>query len=173
MNKLTILIFILAIGIIIAKNFRKKPKFINGEAAPGFSWTGPDGNTFTLEDFKGKYVLLDFWGSWCPPCRKENPHLVSLYKKYNKAEFKDAIGLDIVSIGIETDENNWRKAIEKDGLIWPHHYSDFKRFKSEIVMQYGVKNVPTKYLLDEGGYIIGVNQSIENLDKFLAGRLKN
>jgi thiol-disulfide isomerase/thioredoxin len=173
MNKLTILIFILAIGIIIAKNFRKKPKYINGEAAPGFSWTAPDGKTISLEDFKGKYVLLDFWGSWCPPCRKENPHLVTLYNKYNKAEFKDASGLDIISVGVETEEAAWKNAIEKDGLIWPNHYSDFKRFKSDIVTQYGVKNIPTKYLIDEDGSIIGVNQSIEDLDKFLADRMKN
>ena len=151
--------------VIFGKYLYQKPKFINGEIAPNFSMQMIDGQKRILSDFKGKFVLLDFWGSWCPPCRKENPDLVKLYQKYKDQDF------EIVSIGVETRKERWIAAIEKDGLVWPNHFSDFKRFDSEPVRLYGVKEIPTKYLIDKDGMIIGINQTIEQIDMILSKRL--
>ena len=95
-----------------------------------------------------------------------------MYKNFNKSKFENGEGFEIVSIGVETSEQAWRRAIEKDGLIWPYHYSDFKRFKSDIVRKYGVREIPTKYLIDPDGYIISVNANIADIEAILTQALK-
>ncbi|MBP7274558.1 MAG: TlpA family protein disulfide reductase [Saprospiraceae bacterium] len=141
------------------------PKYIRGAQAPDFSAKTIDGKTFQLSQLKGSYVLLDFWASWCPPCRAESPQMVALQQKYQGR------GFEIVSIGLETNETAWRNAIAKDGLNWQYHISDFKRMASPIAELYGIKSIPTKYLINPQGTIIGVNMPYEEINNTLEARL--
>ena len=166
-----ILIGLAIIGFIGYKVYQM-PKFSDGEVAPKFQAQLMDGSTFTLSDLEGSYVLLDFWGSWCGPCRVENPELVKLHKRFNGKSYTDASGFEIVSVAIETKEARWKSAIEKDGLNWPHHIVQLDRFKSPIARVYGVREIPTKYLLDTKGEILMVNPSFEKLTEFFAERQK-
>lgn len=113
-----------------------------------------DGEAFLLSDLRGKHVLLDFWGSWCGPCRRESPALVDLH-----ARTKDE--LTIVSIGIEKDSARWLTALRQDGRDWPHQVMDrtgsTKFLSGEIADRYGVNQVPTNFLIDPEGRVIGVN----------------
>ena len=173
---LTIVLVLGIVGFYLGRYLYFKPSHVNGEEAPLFSGKLANGQNFALEDLKGDYVLIDFWGSWCGPCRKENPGLVQLYDKYNQADFKNADGFEIVSVGVEKREQRWKSAIAKDNLKWDYHIldtaEDLRFFDSEIAGKYGVKQVPTKFLLNGDGIIIGVDQSIEILDKYLANQLK-
>ncbi|NNF34926.1 MAG: TlpA family protein disulfide reductase [Saprospiraceae bacterium] len=171
MNKLLNILLILIILGYAGYYFYKKPKYTNGEKAPQFSATLIDGSSFELKDLEGSYVLIDFWGSWCGPCRKENPELVNLYHEFKDASFKDAQGFEMVSIAVETNEKRWKSAIEKDLLTWKYHIAQLERFKSPIVSQYGVKEIPTKYLLNERGEIIGVNLSAYEIAEMLRRRM--
>ena len=148
-----------------------KPKFRNGEEIPVISANLMSGEAFNIEDLKGKYVLVDFWGSWCGPCRVENPSLVALYDKYHGKTFKKAADFEIVSIAIETDEAKWKRAIAKDNLHWPYHIVQLNRFSSPIAKEFGVREIPTKYLLNEKGQIISVNATMDVLDRLLADRI--
>ncbi len=172
MNKVLNIILALIIIGFIGYQFYKQPKYENGERAPQFQAELMDGTSFALSDLEGKYVLIDFWGSWCPPCRKENPSLKKLHEKFSRASLEGAEGLEIVSIGVENNEKRWKQAISKDGLNWKYHIAQLERFKSPIVSQYGVKEIPTKYLLNPKGEIIGVNQTAEEIDVLLSRRLK-
>ncbi len=162
-------LFILALMIVglTANHIYRLPKFHDGEQATPFNVIMPDGKPFSLDELRGQYVLLDFWGSWCPPCRKENPKLVSLYKKYNGRKFNNADNFEIVSIAIETKKEKWQNAVKTDSLYWPYHISEFKRFSSPTVSLYGVKEIPTKYLLSPDGIILMVNPDFDDLDAFL------
>ncbi|HMQ08771.1 MAG TPA: TlpA disulfide reductase family protein [Saprospiraceae bacterium] len=168
------LLNILLIALIAGYGFyywSKKPSFSNGDTAPDFTAELEDGSPFALNDLTGYYVLIDFWGSWCGPCRKENPDLVKLYYKFSKEEFKDAKGFEIVSIGVENHYSSWKSAIEKDGLVWPYHIPQMERFKSDIVSLYKVKEVPTKFLLNPKGEMMAINASALEMDRLLERRL--
>jgi thiol-disulfide isomerase/thioredoxin len=173
MNKLLNILLVLLIAGYAGYYFYKLPKYNNGQKAPQFEASLINGEVFNLSDLEGKYVLIDFWGSWCGPCRRENPDLVELYNKYNNSTFADASGFEVISIGVENREASWKKAIKKDGLEWPYHIAQMDRFESPIVSQYGVKEIPTKYLLNEKGEIIGVNLDIAEIDRMLERRKKD
>lgn len=162
----------LAVAGAIGYFFYKMPKFDNGEPAPDFISYTPDGDSLKLSDYAGQYVLLDFWGSWCGPCRVENPALVKLYDKYSGKSFKKASAFKILSVGIETSKESWIRAIKSDNLKWPDHVSSVKRLRDPVAKLYGVKEIPTKYLISESGSIVMVNPSFEDLDKWLAERLQ-
>lgn len=130
--------------IAFAKSFR-----IGGEA-PDFSQPKPDGEALKLSDLRGKVVLVDFWASWCGPCRRENPNVVRLYEQY-----KDA-GFDVLGVSLDNKKDRWLKAIKDDGLTW-HHVSDLKGWQNEVAVQYGVSSIPHTVLLDREGRIIGRN----------------
>ena len=167
---------ILLIGVIaffLGRKFYFTPNFVNGEVAANFTGTMPDGKTMQLSNLKGKYVLLDFWGSWCGPCRAENPALVNLYKEFHGKQYQEANDFEIVSVGIETKRERWLGAIQKDKLNWTYHVSELTNFNSEIATLYGVREIPTKFLINEDGMIIGVNQSVEEIAQFLRERAKS
>ena len=126
----------------------KDDKLAPGKPAPDFEETKPDGTTMKLSDLKGKVVLLDFWASWCGPCRRENPAVVKLYEKY-----KDQ-GFTILSISLDKDKAKWEAAIVKDNLSWPNHVSDLKGWTSNVGRLYGVGSIPFTVLVDTEGNII-------------------
>lgn len=165
------LLIVLIIGLI-ANYVYRLPKYSDGEVAPAISAQLIDGSKFELKDLKGKYALLDFWGSWCAPCRRENKKVVALKKEFENATFSDASGFEVVSIAIETNENAWKKAIQGDGLYWKYHIAQLQRFKSPIAKDYGIKEIPTKYLVGPDGNILSVNASFESITKLLQSKRK-
>ncbi|MGL6022355.1 MAG: redoxin domain-containing protein [Chitinophagaceae bacterium] len=128
--------------------------------APNFSLPTPEEKTVSLSDYKGKYVLIDFWASWCGPCRKENPNVVKAYEKYHPK------GFDILGVSLDKDKNSWEKAIEKDRLIWTQ-VSDLQGWQSSAGELYNVKSIPTNFLVDPAGNIIAENLRGEALEKKL------
>lgn len=173
-SKVVLIIVALIITGIFARYMSRTPKVVNGETAPDFSALTAYGDSMRLSDLRGKYVLLDFWGSWCGPCLAESPSLVQLYHKFHGQHFEDADDFEIVSVGIERKKENWLGAIQYFGLNWKYHVSDANYFDSEAAKKYGVRVIPTKFLLNKDGIIIGVNQSVEEIDKLLEQkRLKN
>jgi thiol-disulfide isomerase/thioredoxin len=166
---LNIILVLLILGLI-ANYLYRKPKFSESEMAPLFEATLIDGSSFALERLRGDYVLLDFWGSWCGPCRRENPGLVQLYDKYGERTLKDGSSFHIVSIALEKSEERWKNAIAKDGLDWPFHIGQMERMKSSLALKYGVREIPTKYLLGKDGQVVGVNMNNREIDQWLSER---
>ncbi|MBO9701231.1 MAG: AhpC/TSA family protein [Sporocytophaga sp.] len=121
-----------------------------GKKAPEIALPNPNGKIIKLSDFKGKYVMIDFWASWCGPCRMENPHVVELYKKY-----KDK-GFTILGVSLDEDKEKWKNAIMKDGLVW-EQVSDLKGWGSSVNPVYEVQAIPLTYLIDKEGIIIAKN----------------
>jgi thiol-disulfide isomerase/thioredoxin len=128
-----------------------------GNLAPEIELASPGGKTIKLSSLRGKLVLIDFWASWCGPCRYENPAVVAAYNQYKDKKFGAAKGLTVYSVSLDANADAWKKAIEKDGLIWESHVSDLKGWYSEAAAMYGVASIPTNYLINEKGIIINKN----------------
>lgn len=118
------------------------------------SGENPEGNTLTLSELRGKIVLVDFWASWCQPCRMENPALKAAYANYKNAEFSKGKGFEIFSISLDSKKNDWVKAIEKDQLPWTYHICDFKGWYSALADQFELESIPANLLIDKDGIII-------------------
>ena len=123
-------------------------KTVLGAAAPDFTLARPDGSPLSLSSFKGKIVLLDFWASWCGPCRAENPNVVKLYKKFHPK------GFEILSVSLDSDKDKWTGAIAKDKLEW-NQVSDLGGWQSSAAKLYSVTSIPQTFLIDKEGKIIG------------------
>lgn len=132
-----------------------------GVSAPDFVALKPDGQQLRLSSLKGKYVLLDFWASWCAPCRKENPNVVRLYKKYKSK------GFTVFSFSLDDRKDAWLKAIKEDGLIWKNHGTDFKAWKTPLASIYRFNSIPHTVLIDKNGKIIAKNLRGEKLEEKL------
>jgi thiol-disulfide isomerase/thioredoxin len=129
-----------------------------GKKAADLAFPDPQGNIIKLSDLKGHYVLLDFWASWCGPCRMKNPQFVELYQQYEKAKFQKGIkGFTFYSYSLDKSKDAWVAAIAKDKLVWPYHTSDLKGWQAEGAVLYGVNSIPRTYLIDPEGFIIAVN----------------
>lgn len=132
-----------------------------GKMAPDIEMKGPQGETRKLSDLKGRVVMIDFWASWCQPCRQENPNVVRLYHKY-----KDQ-GFDIFSVSMDKDRGAWLAAIAKDGLVWANHVSDLKGWTSSGGSTYGITSIPATVLIDRDGKVIARNLRGQELEKKL------
>ncbi|GJM32201.1 MAG: hypothetical protein DHS20C18_12020 [Saprospiraceae bacterium] len=136
-----------------------------GGIAPDFTQQNPEGEDLSLSDFRGKVVLVDFWASWCGPCRKENPNVLKMYNKY-----KDK-GFEILGVSLDKTKDRWVNAIEQDGLPWPQ-ISDLKGWSNAVAQDYGVRSIPHTILLDEEGKILARGLRGKALEQKLAEVLK-
>jgi len=136
-----------------------------GSTVPDIKLPNPDGDSLSLSDFKGKFVLLDFWASWCRPCREENPNLIAAYKKYNSKEF------EILQVSVDKTKDVWLKAIKEDKLKW-NHVIDMQTKPNSPAVVYNIQSIPTNFLLDKEGKIIAKNLRGQDLEKKLAEIIK-
>ncbi len=126
-----------------------------GNKAPEIEMADPTGQIIKLSSLKGKIVLVDFWASWCRPCRMENPAVVMAWAKYKDQKFKNGNGFTIYSVSLDQNKEAWQSGITADGLAWPNHVSDLLGWNNAAAIKYGVGGIPTNFLIDGDDIIIG------------------
>ncbi len=159
--KTTLIVLICFAGISVGQSLGI------GQKVPDIKMKSANGEELSLSSLKGKMVLIDFWASWCAPCRRENPIIVETYNKYKNESFKKGQGFTVFSVSMDTREMAWKNAIAKDKLIWPYHVSDLKGWNNEAALEYNITQIPYSFLIDGEGTIVAINPRGERLEKEL------
>jgi len=160
MNRFWVTLLLMGISVNLFSQMRP------GQAAANLSLPDQDGKIVSLSDLKGKVVLIDFWASWCGPCRHNNPRLVKLYNKFH------AQGLEIFGVSLDEEEASWKKAVHHDRLSWIQVIDD-KGWQSSAASLYGVDMIPSSFLVDRQGIIRTVNEEGPELENSVKGLLKD
>ncbi len=155
---------------VASKEFGKPPKI--GEIAPEINLLSADRQkSYKLSDLRGKLVLVNFWASLVAPCRFENPNIVKVYNQFKNKSFTNASGFAIYSVSLDSNLENWKKAIKNDKLSWPCQVSDLKGYDSEVAATYGIRSIPYNYLISGDGKVLAINlrgaQLGETIEKYL------
>ena len=161
---LKITLFVAAALVVFGFIYLKSKAANEGEEAPEIQAVLVDGSPFKLSDLRGEYVLLDFWGSWCGPCRAKSPHLIALHQKYKTK-------LSVVSVALEKDAKAAEVAAKRDGFTWKYRIVEESRFvmMSDVAQKYGVTEIPKMFLISPDGVLLG-EKSLEEIEAILKSK---
>lgn len=172
-----------AIGILMIvacttdRNTKKSENLVKeglkiGNKAPDLAYKNPAGNVIALSSLAGQMVLIDFWASWCAPCRRENPVVVNAYKLFSDKQFKNGDGFTVYSVSLDKERQAWIAAIEEDELSWEYHVSDLTGRNAQAAAIYKIKSIPSNVLIDGDGTILAKNIRGQQLSAILQTYLK-
>lgn len=169
---------IFAIALLLLTGFRpdentanKAGRLKEGDMAPEIILPGINEDTIRLSSLRGQMVLIDFWASWCGPCRQNNPDLVKLYRKFHDKKYKTGKGFTIFSVSLDESKDKWKQAIEDDNLCWANHASDLKRWNSPVARRYNINYIPQTVLIDGNGKILALDLDMKYIKTFLKAEM--
>jgi len=166
-----LIIIIAYMGYRVGRSIYFKPNVNETDIAPDFRMQDRTGAMFQLSDLKGKYVYLHFWGSWCGPCRKTSKDVVNLYQSLQSTQFTDANGLEIVTVGVDSETESFMNAAIKDGFNWPHFMTESQMFEGPVVKLYGIRSIPYAMLLGPDRKIILLDCNAAEASAYLSQKI--